>query len=106
MRLLSVVYRTLWAAAPSAATQLIKHGHILVNYKVITVAEYKLTVGTIIKIRNFRNVYVQAAIHNKERTLPSFLEVIGDTCKVISNPSIAEPDFKAINFSTVFECYR
>ena len=50
-RLDNVVYRTGFFASRSQARQFVRHGHILVNGKKVTIPSYQVTVGEVIELR-------------------------------------------------------
>jgi small subunit ribosomal protein S4 len=48
----SVVYRMGLASSRAAARQLISHGHLLINRKVVNVASYALRAGDVVQVRD------------------------------------------------------
>lgn len=106
LRLVSVVYRAMWAATPWAAKQLVSHGHVLVNDKKVNVGECLLKLGDVITLRCKDNVHVKASMTNGERTVPGYLKIEGNKCTIIGEPSISDSFLKGINMSSVLEQYR
>jgi small subunit ribosomal protein S4 len=76
-RLDNVVYRTNFAASRSQARQLVRHGHILVNGRRVTIPSFSCRRGDVIelaaKARN--NIVIRHNIDTVDRAIPMWMEV-------------------------------
>ena len=75
-RLDNVVYRLGFGVSRREARQLVSHGHVLVNGKVINIASYQLAVGDVLEVRekSKKNINIQAAMQSAEgRSVPEWL---------------------------------
>lgn len=76
LRLDNVVYRAGWASSRPQARQFVRHGHIAVNGKRVTIPSYRVQKGDVISIREkARNMIVLR--HNMDtldRQVPAWLE--------------------------------
>ncbi len=76
-RLDNVVYRLGFALSRSAARQLVKHGHILVNDRKVTIPSYQVKEGDKIRLKKeiIENSDVQKALEvSQKRGLPAWVE--------------------------------
>lgn len=82
-RLDALVYRMKFAITVFAARQLISHGHVMVNGKVVHVASYKVNEGDVIEIRakSKENAVIAEAMQSAEREIPPYLDVDANTMK-------------------------
>lgn len=76
-RLDAVVYRMKFAATVFAARQLISHGHVMVNGKIVNIASYQVSEGDVVEIRNKSKeiAVIIAATQSTERDLPTYVDV-------------------------------
>ena len=76
-RLDAIVYRANFVPTVFAASQLVSHGHILVNGKRVNIPSYQVRVGDVITLKeNARTIpMVIQAQNNKEREVPDYLSV-------------------------------
>ncbi|MBR1734304.1 MAG: 30S ribosomal protein S4 [Alphaproteobacteria bacterium] len=76
-RLDAVVYRMKFAMTVFAARQLISHGHVMVNGKIVNIASYKVNEGDVIEIRekSKENSVILEAVQSTERDLPTYVDV-------------------------------
>jgi small subunit ribosomal protein S4 len=76
-RLDNVVYRTNFAASRSQARQLVRHGHVLVNGRRVTIPSYSCRRGDVIelgaKARN--NIVIRHNIDTIDHAIPMWMEV-------------------------------
>lgn len=94
-RLDSIVYRMGFATNRRRSRQLISHGHILVNGKVVNIPSYEVKAGDIVEVKeSSRNIpdIADSLAKSEHRGLPTWLEV--DTSnfrgKVLHIPSREE----------------
>lgn len=76
-RLDALVYRMKFAITVFAARQLISHGHVMVNGKVVHIASYRVSEGDVIEVRakSKENVVVVEAMNSAEREIPPYVDV-------------------------------
>jgi len=76
LRLDNIVYRANWAASRSQARQLVRHGHVLVNNKRVTVPSYRARRGDVISLKEKARTMIVVR-HNLDtlgRQVPGWLE--------------------------------
>ena len=76
-RLDAVVYRMKFAMTVFAARQLISHGHVTVNGKIVNIASYQVNEGDVIEIKekSKENTVILEATQSAERDLPTYVDV-------------------------------
>jgi small subunit ribosomal protein S4 len=76
-RLDAVVYRMKFAITVFAARQLISHGHVLVNNKVVNISSYTVKEGDTVEIKkkSKNNAVILEALQSPERDFPFYLSV-------------------------------
>ena len=76
-RLDAVVYRMKFAMTVFAARQLIRHGHVTVNGKIVNIASYQVNEGDVIEVRekSKENTVILEATQSAERDLPTYVDV-------------------------------
>ncbi len=76
-RLDAFLYRMNAVPTPYAARQAIGHKHILVNGKVVNIPSYRLRPGDVVQVKEkSQNIpMIQAALQNKERDIPDYVEM-------------------------------
>ena len=108
LRLDNVVYRAGWGASRSQARQLVRHGHIQVNGKRVTIPSYRVRAGETITLKaaTRENFNVRRNLDTLERSLPAWLEKSdnGFTVSVLSVPERAQID-ETINEQLIVELY-
>ncbi|MGH9015080.1 MAG: 30S ribosomal protein S4 [Acidimicrobiia bacterium] len=80
----NVVFRANFAASRSQARQFVRHGHVTVNGKRVTIPSYELRKGDVVEIHpKYRsNIVLRHNLDTLDRTVAAWLDV-------------AAPDFKA-----------
>ncbi len=80
LRLDNVVYRAGWAASRNQARQLVRHGHVTVKGRRVTIPSYRLRKGDVVSLRErSRNmIVVRHNVDTLDRQVPPWLEVGGD----------------------------
>lgn len=109
-RLDAAVYRMKFAATIFASKQLIKHKHVLVNGRVVSIASYLLKADDVITLKDDMKNHdiVNFAIALQEREVPAYYEIADDkkTGKLIKLPVLAEvPYSTTMNPNLVVEYY-
>ncbi|MDR2158021.1 MAG: 30S ribosomal protein S4, partial [Holosporaceae bacterium] len=76
-RLDAVVYRMKFAITVFAARQLINHGHVTVNGKIVNIPSYTVGEGDMIEIKekSKANIAILEAIQSTERDVPFYINV-------------------------------
>ena len=76
LRLDNVVFRAGWAASRSQARQFVRHGHVLVNGKRVTIPSYRLRRGDAISLKpKSRNmIVIRHNVDTLDRQVPPWLE--------------------------------
>jgi len=82
-RLDAVVYRMKLAPSVFAARQLINHGHIKVNGKMLNIGSYSVAEGDEIELAADmkQNNVVLASVQSTEREVPAYIEMDNATFK-------------------------
>lgn len=109
-RLDTFVYRIKWAPTIFAAKQMVKHKHVLVNGKVVSIQSYLLKEGdTVELIKSMRDhAIVKDAIALQERVTPPYIEVMdgGLVGKLSKIPAPEEVPYPVeINPQLIIEYY-
>lgn len=93
-RLDTVIYRLRLAPTLFSAAQLVSHGHVEVNNKVVNIRSYRLKDEDQIKLRPSlkENLVIMQAIKQEDRIVPSYLEVDHDKLegKFLRKPAVNE----------------
>jgi len=106
-RLDNTVYRLGFAPTRAAARQLINHGHIKVNDRVVDIPSYQLKVNDIVSFAKEEAIkipYIEKMMANKDLILPRWLERKATVGKMVEAPTSEEID-KQINLRLVVEYY-
>jgi small subunit ribosomal protein S4 len=106
-RLDNTLYRLGLAPTRAMARQLVGHGHVSVNGKLLSVASYQVRVGDQVSIAKEKSLKIPAVVsimENKDTMIPEWLERKGPVGKAVSHAdaSIIE---KQINLRLVIEYY-
>ena len=84
LRLDNVAYRAGWGASRAQARQLVRHGHVLVNGKRVTIPSYRVRKGDVVtlkgKARGF--IVVRHNLDTLDRQLPPWLDGGGEGFEV------------------------
>jgi small subunit ribosomal protein S4 len=75
-RLDNVAYRAGWGASRSQARQFVRHGHVSVNGKRVTIPSYRVRQGDIITLKQStrNNFHVRRNLDTLDRSVPQWLE--------------------------------
>jgi small subunit ribosomal protein S4 len=79
-RIDNVVFRTNFAASRNQARQFVRHGHVLVNGKRVTIPSYRVRPGDVIAIgpKVKDNIIIRHNLDTIDRAVPAWLDVSGD----------------------------
>ncbi|HKN88709.1 MAG TPA: 30S ribosomal protein S4 [Acidimicrobiia bacterium] len=83
-RLDNVAYRAMFGASRNQARQLVRHGHISVNGKRVTIPSYQVRKGDVIELRaKAQNmIVVRHNLDTLDRAIPPWLEREGEGSKI------------------------
>jgi small subunit ribosomal protein S4 len=83
-RLDNVAYRAGWGASRNQARQLVRHGHVQVNGKRVTIPSYRLRKGDVVslKAKSRELIVVRHNIDTIDRLVPPWLELGGEKFEV------------------------
>ncbi|HZQ76209.1 MAG TPA: 30S ribosomal protein S4 [Acidimicrobiia bacterium] len=78
-RLDNVAYRAMFGSSRNQARQLVRHGHVSVNGKRVTIPSYQVRKGDVVELRpKAQNmIVIQHNLDTLDRTVPPWLEVDG-----------------------------
>ena len=76
LRLDNVTYRAGWGASRSQARQLVRHGHVLVNGKRVTIPSYRVRKGDVVSLKpkSRSMILIRHNLDTLERQIPQWLE--------------------------------
>lgn len=106
-RLDNVVYRLGLSPTRASARQLVNHGHIKVNDRVVTIASYDIGKGQKIGFRTEKTLkipYIETSLAEKDILIPEWLKRGGVGGEVVTEPSSEEIE-KQVNLRLVVEYY-
>jgi small subunit ribosomal protein S4 len=101
-RLDAVVYRMKFAVTVFAARQLISHGHVTVNGRMVNIASYTVSESDVIEIRQKSkgNTVILEALQSAERSIPFYVEV--DTA-ALKGTFVSTPKLEDVPYPVVIE---
>jgi small subunit ribosomal protein S4 len=84
LRLDNIVFRANWAASRSQGRQLVRHGHVLVNGRRVTIPSYRVRRGDVValKEKTRRLIVVRHNLDTLGRQVPQWLETGADGFEV------------------------
>jgi small subunit ribosomal protein S4 len=108
LRLDNVAIRAAWGASRAQARQLVRHGHVLVNGKRVTIPSYRVRVDDVVSLKaGSRELYVvRRNLDTLDRQLPLWLDA-GDgrnQVRVASLPERQQID-ESVRESLIVELY-
>jgi small subunit ribosomal protein S4 len=76
LRLDNITYRTGWGASRAQGRQLVRHGHIQVNGKRVTIPSYRVREGDVVVLKapTRDNFHVRRNLDTLDRQVPAWLE--------------------------------
>ena len=76
LRLDNVTYRCGWGASRAQSRQLVRHGHVLVNGKRVTIPSYRARQGDVVTLKpaTRANFHVRRNLDTLDRSVPPWLE--------------------------------
>ncbi|HEX7165465.1 MAG TPA: 30S ribosomal protein S4 [Acidimicrobiales bacterium] len=84
LRLDNVAYRAGWGASRSQARQFVRHGHVNVNGKRVTIPSFRVRRGDVVSLRDkSRNlIVIRHNLDTLDRQVPPWLDRAGDGAEV------------------------
>jgi len=84
LRLDNVAYRAGWGASRAQARQFVRHGHVLVNGKRVTIPSYRVRQHDVVSLKQSSRemFHVRRNMDTLDRQLPPWLEAEGDRFQV------------------------
>lgn len=84
LRLDNVAFRSGWGASRAQARQLVRHGHIKVNGRRVTIPSYTVRKGDVVELGEKAKamIVVRANIETIDRQVPAWLERVGEGASV------------------------
>jgi small subunit ribosomal protein S4 len=85
LRLDNVVFRAGFAASRNQSRQFVRHGHVVVNGKRVTIPSYQLKKGDVVEMsaKAQKMIVFRHNLDTLDRTVPMWLEVTADDFKAI-----------------------
>ncbi|MDR2766606.1 MAG: 30S ribosomal protein S4 [Holosporaceae bacterium] len=101
-RLDAVVYRMKFASTVFAARQLVSHGHVKINGKVVNVPSCLVSAGDVVEIKESsrQNIVIIEATQSMERDTPIYMEV---DAKGLTGRFVSIPKLEDIPYPVVME---
>jgi small subunit ribosomal protein S4 len=80
----NVVYRGNFAASRSQARQLVRHGHVTVNGRRVTIPSFQCRKGDVVELvdKTKKNIVIRHNIDTIDRAIPAWLDVVASDAKV------------------------
>ena len=85
LRLDNVVFRAGFAASRNQSRQFVRHGHVVVNGKRVTIPSYQVKRGDVVEMsaKAQKMIVLRHNLDTLDRTVPMWLEVTADDFKAI-----------------------
>src|SRR5947208_15556615 len=92
LRLDNVVFRAGWAASRSQARQFVRHGHVNVNGRRVTIPSYQVRKGDKVELRESARgmIVIRHNIDTLDRAVPPWLEKTGDHSATVRDLPLRE----------------
>ena len=80
----NVVYRANFAASRNQARQLVRHGHVTVNGRRVTIPSFECRKGDIVEIKDKtkKNIVIRHNLDTIDRAIPAWLDVATSDAQV------------------------
>jgi len=106
-RLDNVIYRLGFAPTRASSRQLVNHGHVVVDDKVVSIASYRVIVGDKVAFKGPKTAkipYIETQMANETQIVPDWLERKAEKGKVAKMPDSQNIE-KQVNMRSVIEFY-
>jgi len=108
MRLDNVAFRAGWGASRAQARQLVRHGHVLVNTKRVTIPSYRVRKGDVVTLKSSaREIFVvRRNMDTLDRQRPPWLEAGDGGFRVeVLNPPLRDHIDEPVQEQLIVEYY-
>jgi small subunit ribosomal protein S4 len=108
LRLDNVVFRAGWGASRAQARQLVRHGHVRVDGKRVTIPSYRVRKGQVVTLKeSARSIFVvRRNMDTLDRQTPAWLETADNGFAVtVLNPPIREQIDEPVQEQLIVELY-
>ena len=107
LRIDNVVYRANFAASRNQARQLVRHGHVNVNGKRVTIPSYRLRKGDVVELRTKAQnmIVIRHNIDTLDRLTPPWLEKEGEFKATVRELPLREHIDVPVRESLIVELY-
>jgi len=108
LRLDNLAYRAGWGASRSQARQFVRHGHVSVNGKRVTIPSYRVRKGDVISLRDkARNmIVIRHNLDTLDRLVPAWLDASEDRNEVtVRDLPLREQIDTAVREQLIVELY-
>jgi small subunit ribosomal protein S4 len=108
LRLDNVVFRAGWGASRRQARQFVRHGHVLVNGKRVTIPSYRVSKGETVTLKgpSREMFYVRRNMDTLDRQTPPWLETgDGGFAVEVVNPPLREHIDEPLQEQLIVELY-
>ena len=106
-RLDNVVYRAGWGASRNQARQFVRHGHVSVNGRRVTIPSYQVRKGDVVELRDKAKgmIVIRHNIDTLDRMVPPWLEKEGDHQVTVRDLPLREHIDVPVRESLIVELY-
>src|SRR5438270_8281876 len=107
LRLDNVVFRAGWGSSRSQARQWVRHGHVNVNGKRVTIPSYQVRKGDVVELREKSRsmIVVRHHLHTLDRAVPPWVEKTGDHSVTVRDLPLREHIDVPVRESLIVELY-
>ena len=107
LRLDNLVYRAGWGASRNQARQFVRHGHVDVNGRRVTIPSYQARKGDVIELRDKAKgmIVIRHNIDTLDRMVPPWLEKEGDHRVTVRDLPLREHIDVPVRESLIVELY-
>jgi small subunit ribosomal protein S4 len=108
LRLDNIAFRATWGSSRSQARQLVRHGHVLVNGKRVTIPSYRARKGDVVSLKEKSKemIVVRHNLDTLDRRLPAWLEQGADNTEVrVIDVPLREQIDTGVRESLIVELY-
>ncbi|MHB1445549.1 MAG: 30S ribosomal protein S4 [Acidimicrobiales bacterium] len=107
LRLDNVAFRAGWGSSRSQARQFVRHGHVLVNGKRVTIPSYRLRKGDVVSLKEKSRELIVIR-HNQDtldRQIPPWLEADGNASVTVRDLPLREHIDVPVREQLIVELY-
>src|SRR5262245_59907414 len=107
LRVDNVVFRAGFAASRNQARQFVRHGHVLVNGKRVTIPSYQLRKGDVVEMhpKAQKMIVVRHNLDTLDRAVPAWLEASGDRRATVRDLPLREQIDTQVREQLIVELY-